>query len=404
VTVNRSTRCVCVVALAFIAACSSEDSSDNHGNGRPLRVDSGSQPDWQIDQPERHGFDVEKLEAFYEYAFRPHFYTQGIVIIKDGYLVSERYAEGTDHDSWATSWSIGKSLTSALIGMSIDRGEITSVDAPMTTWITEWIGSDRQSIELRDVLAMSSGLDWTEDYGLSDQGSSGISDVIEMVLTGDPLRVAIDQPAAHEPGAVWSYSSGDTMVLGAALHRATGKTAAVLGRERIADPLHLSRFEWWQDGNGETYTFCCVDTTARDFAKFGQLYLQKGMWGGEQLISRAWVEQSIAPQAQSNSGYGYQWWLNHPDSTDGSWPALPTSTYFALGHNEQVIAIFPEQHLVIVRTGQYIKPDGDWIAESGLFQSGYASDNLAPTGTRPPEGDDWSEEEMLRLALVAQQD
>ena len=115
----------------------------------PLVIDAGNTPDWQVDAPERHGFDVARLDAARAYAFKPTYYTQGVVIIKDGYLVAEWYADDAGPDSYATSWSVGKSFVSALVGIALDDGLIPSVDEPMTTYIPEWKNSDRAAIKLR---------------------------------------------------------------------------------------------------------------------------------------------------------------------------------------------------------------------------------------------------------------
>jgi CubicO group peptidase (beta-lactamase class C family) len=221
-----------------------------------------------------------------------------------------------------------------------------------------------------------------------------------LVLEADPLNVVFEQPITAAPGEAWVYSSGDSMLLGHILKVATGKNATALATERLAAPLGMSALEWWQDGAGATYTFCCVDTTSRDFAKFGQLFLQRGVWGGEQIVSAAWVEQATSPQAAGNRGYGFQWWLNHPEATSDVWPSLPQDAYFALGHNGQYVAVFPSSNLVVVRNGEYLAPDYPAIAPDGLFAAGLWSDDLGPTGTREPEGD-WDEETFFGLILAA---
>lgn len=363
-------------------------------------IDPGDVGDWITAKPQQVGLDPDKLELARAYGFSPEFYTHSILVVRDGYLVAEWYAEDVDPETYASSWSIAKSFTATLIGIAIDEGDIASVDVSMVDFVPAWAGSDKAQIKLHDVLTMSSGLDWIEDYQNIGAGANA-SDVARMVLENDPLGVVFEQPVSHPPGEVWYYSSGDTMLLGHALRQATGKTAADLLQEKLAEPLGSDSMHWWQDATGVTYTYCCLDATARDFAKFGQLYLQKGQWGGQQIVSSAWVAEASAPQAQANPGYGYQWWLNDSGSTSGRWPSLPASTYFALGHDGQYIAIFPDLNMVVVRMGEYILPDTeDWIARDGLFAAGLFSDNLGPTGTRGPEGD-WSEDLFFKLFLDA---
>lgn len=391
--------CATLAAVLFtLAACTATPPFDPAAPRAP--VDTGSRSEWLSVAPAAVGLDAAALAAARDYGFREGFYTQAILVARHGYLAAEWYAEDSGPDALGASWSVAKSFTATLIGQAIADGLVASVDAPMTDFVPEWRGTDREGILLRDVLAMSSGLDWIEDYDTisSDEGTS---DIVNMVLDEEPLSIAVDQPVRHPPGEVWSYSSGDTMLLGRVLRAATGKTAADLVQEKLAEPMHMRNLRWWRDSAGDTYTFCCVDATARDFLKFGQLYLQRGVWGGRQLVPAAWIEAATSPQARANPGYGYQWWLNHPDSADGNWPSLPASTYFALGHNGQYVAVFPELDMVVVRLGQYIVPKTkDWIAHEGLFGAGVFSDHLGPTGTRAPEGD-WSEDRFFGLFAAA---
>ena len=386
------------VAVLLLAVACAGSESGTVKQREP--VDAGDQAAWISAAPAEVGLDADKLEAARAYGFRDEFYTQAIVVIRHGYLAAEWYAEDSGPELRGASWSVAKSITATLIGQAIADGLIASVDVTMGTFVPEWTDAARAPIKLKDVLAMSSGLDWIEDYE-GVQGEEGTSDVAEMVIVPDALRVAIDQPVRDPAGEVWSYSSGDTMLLGRALRAATGKTAADLVQEKLAKPMHMDSLRWWRDAQGETYTFCCADATARDFAKFGQLYLQGGVWGGAQLVPSDWIVAASSPQASANPGYGYQWWLNHPETTSGNWPSLPQSTYFALGHNGQYIAIFPDLDMVVVRLGQYVQPDTtDWVAPNGLLAAGIYSDNMGPTGTRAPEGD-WDEDEFFRHFVEA---
>lgn len=389
---------VTLALLAAFAACTETPPLDPDAPRAP--VDTGDRADWITVAPAAVGLDRAGLEAAREYGFRDEFYTQAILVARHGYLAAEWYAKDSDPDALAASWSVAKSIVSTLIGQAIADGHVADVDVPMTAFVPEWKDTDRAAITLRDVLAMSSGLDWIEDYE-TVSGEAGTSDIAEMVLHGDPMRIAIEQPARHPAGEVWSYSSGDTMLLGRVLREATGKTAADWVQEKLAAPMHMRTLRWWRDAAGDTYTFCCVDATARDFAKFGQLFLQRGLWGGRQLVPADWIGAATRSQASANPGYGYQWWLNHPDSADGNWPSLPEDAYFALGHNGQYVAIFPKLDMVVVRLGEYVVPETtDWVARDGLFGAGVFSDHLGPTGTRAPEGD-WNDDYFFSLIVSA---
>jgi CubicO group peptidase (beta-lactamase class C family) len=329
--------------------------------------------------------DPARLEESREYAFAEGRNTQGVVVVHEGEIVAEWYAEGADADSWAASWSMAKSFTSALVGIAIDDGLIDGVDEPMTTWYPDWAGTDRAGITLRDILQMSSGLDWDEDY---DPAAIGESEIIQMVLgEQDQLAYAAGRPAAHEPGTTWSYSSGDTMLLSGVLEQATGMPVADYAEQELFGPLGIDQVEWWQDARGHTLTYCCLDTTSRDFARFGLLYARGGEWGDEQLVPGAWVEDSLEPAGDSDGIYGYQWWLYEPDG-------VPADMFAAQGHDGQFIYVIPSLDLVVVRNGTYVKDPGEPVADPTLF-SHYPSDGLVEgKGTSPP--DEWDEGAFLR--------
>ena len=179
--------------------------------------------EWTVVTPESQGIDPAALEEARTYAFTEGRNTQGVVVVHDGVIVAEWYAPDADQDSWAASWSMAKSVTSALIGIAIDDGLIPSVDEPMTTWFPSWEGTPREDITLRDVLHMESGLAWDEDY---DPGAVDSSEVIVMgLLQLDQLAYAADQPRVDGP-VEFNYSSGDTMLLSGVIEQATGMSVA----------------------------------------------------------------------------------------------------------------------------------------------------------------------------------
>lgn len=374
------TAALAVVLLAVLAAAPS--------GAAPAQVVPGD--DWQVDTPESHGIDPALLDAARAYAFLPGKNTQGLVVVHEGAIVGEWYAPGEGPDSWAASWSVAKSFTSALIGIAIDEGHIASVDDPMTTWYPEWAGTPKAAITLLDVLHMESGLAWVEDYSPTSTGS----DVITMLLQNrDQLAYAASRPLEDPPGTDFSYSSGDTMLLSGVLERATGMPAHEYARTRLFEPLGMDQVEWWQDAEGHTLTYCCLDTTGRDFARFGLLYLLGGSWGGDQVVPASWVTDSVTDTANTSADYGYQWWLR---DGDGFVPPY----YSARGHDGQYIYVVPSLDLVVVRNGTYDKSPCPAVADPNLFVY-YPPQGIVPgAGTVGPESG-WSDTEVLTPIVAA---
>ena len=388
-----------VVALMALAAACGGGGDDAGGGGDAAGSTSDTAaatvgPEaWVVEPPEDHGLDPAGLEQARDYAFADGRNTQGVVVVRDGVIVAEWYADDAGPDSWVASWSVAKSFTSAVVGIAIEQGRIPGVDEPMTTWYPEFAGTEREDMTLRDVLQMGSGLDWVEDYA---PDALGESDIIAMVIgERDQLTYAASQPAEVAPGSRWAYSSGDTMLLSGVLEQATGMPADEYAAQVLFEPLGLDRAEWWRDGEGHTLTYCCFDSTSRDFARFGQLYLQDGLWGGEQVVPEQWVADSLDPSAESEEAgepYGYQWWLGEPDGID-------EDVFAAVGHDGQWIYVIPGLDMVVVRNGTYVKDPAPPVADPNLFTY-YPSDDLAPgRGTAPP--DDWEPAEFLGPIIEA---
>lgn len=344
---------------------------------------TGPGAEWTISDPAAEGMDAATLAGARDYAFVDGRNTQGVVVVRNGKIVSEWYAPGEDADSWAASWSVAKSFTSAAIGIALDEGKIPSIDVPMWHYYPDWKGTPREGITLQHVLWMSSGLNFTESY---DPDTFDTSDIIQMVLYQvDQLAHAATRPFLNEPGTTFNYSSGDTMLLSGVLQQATGMPADEYITRKLLDPIAMEKVEWWRDGAGHTLGYCCFDTTSRGYARFGQLYLQGGEWGGEQIVPTEWVEASWTP-SPAYDGYGLQWWLDAAVPEE----AMP-AVYSARGHDGQFIYVIPSLDLVVVRNGSYGKYAGAPVADPNLFGF-YPPQNLVPgQGTAPPdEWDDWA--------------
>jgi CubicO group peptidase (beta-lactamase class C family) len=351
--------------------------------------------EWVRSTPEAQGLDPAALAKVKDYAFADGRNTQGVVIVRHGVVADEWYAPGKDADSWAASWSMGKSFASALIGIAIDEGKIGGVDEKATTWYPEWKDRGLGDITLENLLQMNDGLRWDEDY-VPEVGA--VSDIVALVTTvGDQLDWVADRAtAAAPPGTVFNYSSGTSMLFSGILQDATGESAADYGRTKLFDPLQFSKVDWWQDTEGHTLTYCCLDSTSRDYARLGLLYLHQGRWEDQQIVPASWVKASTTGAPTSKEFYGYQWWLRGEDTT------LPADLFYAEGHDGQFIYVVPSLDLVVVRNGTYVKDPGPAVADPNLFVH-YPSDDIIPgKGTMAPN--EWDTTTFLGGIIAAIRD
>jgi CubicO group peptidase (beta-lactamase class C family) len=228
---------------------------------------------------------------------------QSIVIVHGGRIVYERYHPLDGPDVVYPSFSVAKSFTSALIGLLVSDGALALDDHPD---IRQWRdpGDPRQDITVRDLLQMSSGLEWDEVYEAG-------SDPVVMLGARNAARFAASKPLESEPGTVFEYSTGTTAILSGIAAQALGGCAEQLDylHRRLLDPIGITTDELLLDPTGCWYGGLGADMTTRDFARFGLLYLRGGQWDGEQIIPTSWVDQSRSP-ASTNGQYGLQWWLN----------------------------------------------------------------------------------------------
>ena len=371
-----------VLGLFLLAGCGSD------ATGPSVDFAGPSAAGWETAAPSEHGMDVDRLDEARQYAFDPAKNTQAVVVVRHGEIVAEWYEEGRDASSFGTSWSVAKSFTSALIGIAIEEGLIDSIDVSMADFLPEWRGTEKEEIALRDVLSMASGLDWVESYS----PAAGPSDIIRMIVNEpDHLAYVVSRPLAVAPGTRFLYSSGDTMLLSGVLQSVTGGAAVQYGREKLFDPIGMAPVDWWSDASGQTAAYCCIDTPARAFARFGLLYLRGGAWNGRQVVPSAWVAESTSPN-EATDRYGYQWWL-----TGRSRDGLPEDVYSARGHDGQYIYVVPSLDLVVVRNGHYDKYEGEPMANPSLWTLLPSSGLIEGAGSVAP--DSWNDEAFLRPIL-----
>lgn len=288
----------------------------------------------------------------------------GLLILHDGEIVLERYGLGqAPTDRW-TSFSVGKSITSTLVGAAIRDGHIRSVDEPIATYIPELAASAYADVSIADVLKMRSGVRWVEDYGdpTSDVGRL----VTSLATDGGASLVGLMSglPRAAPAGERFLYSTGESNLLGVLVTRATGKTLSEYLSETIWAPYGMEQDAAWITDGGVEVGGCCISMTLRDYGRFGQFILGGGRIYGRAVLPDGWVE---AATTNYNAGqpdapaYGYQWW---PQEAGG---------FAASGIFGQSILIDPERRLVVVTSSAW--PAASW-------RQGYARQDAFLTAVR----------------------
>lgn len=267
-----------------------------------------------------------------------------LIIINDS-IMYEEYRDGHGREKISNSFSMAKSFVSALAGIALGEGKIKSLDDKAGDYLPEMNVTGKRKIRIKDLLTMSSGLRWDEAY------STPVSLTTEAYYGTDLQKLVYGLEPEEEPGVYFNYKSGDTQLLALVLEKATGKTLSEYMEEKLWKPLGAGTEALWsldrEEGTEKAY--CCINATARDFARFGQLYLRKGEWHGKQLIDGNFVEASLRPNGLKDPEggivdfYGYGWWLIPAYKGEDIW--------YCRGILGQYIIVIPSRSAVVVRLG-----------------------------------------------------
>jgi CubicO group peptidase (beta-lactamase class C family) len=285
----------------------------------------------------------------------------GLIVLDNGRVRLELYARGFGPTQRWTSFSVAKSVTSTLVGAALRDGHIASLDDPVTRYVPELAGSGYDGVSVGDVLTMSSGVRWNEDYADPE------SDIARMFATAPPpgmdptvayLRTV---PSEAEPGTRWQYNTAETNLIGLIVRRAVGRPLALYLSEEIWRPYGMEADAYWLlNEAGNEIAGCCLSMRLRDYARIGQFMLDGGHAGGEPVVPGDWIAEATRAQRmleQPGRGYGYQWWT------------LPGG-YQAQGIFGQLIRIDPERRLVMVALGNWprARDPGLRAAQEAFFQ------------------------------------
>jgi hypothetical protein len=280
----------------------------------------------------------------------PHKGTFAVMVVYKGQPIIEKYKQGLNAENKFLSWSMAKSFTNALAGIMVKEGKI-DIHAPAD--IEVWQNDERRNITINNLMQMSSGLEWNENYG----NSSDVNNMLHKV--GDMARFTFEKPLADTIGTKWVYSSGTTNIVSYLIRKTINNDAEYMAFPRTAlfNKIGMRSAVFELDASGTFAGSSYLYATMRDYARFGLLYLNNGNWLGEQILPENWVEYTTTAASDSEGQYGAFFWLNK-SQTD--YPDVPSDMFCCRGHDGQYIYIIPSKNLVVVRTGFSKKGDFDY--------------------------------------------
>ena len=281
--------------------------------------------------------------------------TKSFLVIKNDSIVFEKYFDDHKSTSLSNSFSVAKSIVTSMLFKAIMEGKIKGLDQPLSDYFEEYKEGLASELTVGDLASMSSGMKWSEKY------YSVINITSESYFTDDLRSVILRQDIIDKPGQSFRYSSGDTQLLGMVIEKATGTTLTNYLSEKFWQPMGAENSALWQIDSaksGMEKAYCCIASTARDFARFGKLFINKGKWNDEMILDPSYIDLSINPVFEDSPYYGYGWWLYNYEGK---------KVFTMNGHLGQFVISFPDENIIIVRQGDYNnKGNGD--GSSDLFK------------------------------------
>ncbi|MBI5951180.1 MAG: serine hydrolase [Chloroflexi bacterium] len=339
-----------IIILLFVAAilpgCSSDQTSITKTSTPQILSESNPtptptstehvQPEWQTTSPEDQSMNSKILGDMLGAIKEQHLDIHSVLVVRNGYIVSETYFDPYSETVPHHTFSITKSVVSILVGIALDQGKIDRVDRPVLSFFPDRtfqnLDERKKSMTLENLLTMSSGLEWDDNLDFSN-----------MMATQDWVQYVLDKPMVEQPGSQFNYCSGCAHVVSAILEKQTGMSAEEYARKELFDILNISNYVWKSDPNGISRGGNGLSLTTRDMAKLGYLFLYQGEWGGKEIVPADWVKKSTQFHMESGreegTDYGFMWW---------TYPLL--NAYAALGSDGQTIFVIPDQSLIVVVT------------------------------------------------------
>jgi CubicO group peptidase (beta-lactamase class C family) len=339
-----------VLSLLVVASAPAQSAT-----GVVVAVTPGST--WEHVPPAVAGLDAAKLGGIAQDAKQGD--SNCFLVERDGKIATESYFRGTGPTSSQEVFSVTKSITSTLVGIAQDEGDLHVTDSA-SKWIDEWRGTPAAAVTVRDLLSNDSGRAWSTRI-----------DYVRLLHAPDRTAFAVGLRQTSAPGEVWAYNNSAIQTLQRVLAKATGQDVVAFARTHLFAPLGMTHTRMTRDAAGNAQTFAGVHSTCRDLARFGLLMLEHGRWGDRQVVSSEWVSTATGKSSTPlNAAYGYLWWLNRPGvianplvavsraeadnpttRTGKVAPEAPDDMFWALGLGSQLVQVDPGSRTVVVRLG-----------------------------------------------------
>ncbi|KAA3654560.1 MAG: class C beta-lactamase-related serine hydrolase [Calditrichaeota bacterium] len=346
------------LAHILLFSCSDDKptSPDLSYPGLPEELNDG----WQVAPMQLKGMDEEIILTLSDRVENGDYgQVHSMTIACGNHLIFDQYYLDHSSSELHRTYSVTKSVVSTLVGIAIEKGFIASVDEKISTYLAQidqyeivfQADTGKKQLTIDHLLTMSAGLEWNE---LAIPYSNSNNDWNQMTISDDYIRYSLQKPFVAAPGTQFNYNSGCTVILGKILHLATGKHIDVLSAEWLFEPLGIVDYNWRTIAvHDMPHAASGLDLRPRDMAKIGKLFLDGGIWEGEQIIPAAWAEDATAPHipAWYETSYGYQWWMVR--YTRIPQPGVNETQYlkYAMGYAGQLIILVPVNGLVVVLTG-----------------------------------------------------
>ncbi len=339
---------ICAFIAAFLLGCSSAQPSPGvitptiAPTAQTTAARYWPTSGWRTSPPEEQGMDAQKLAQLLAAVEQQRLNLHSLLVIRNGYIVSETYFGSYKQDTRHESYSCTKSFVSTLVGIALDKAQIDRIDRRVVELFLKRtianLDQRKRDMTLEDVLTMRSGLDWKEED----------PSFVAMYRSRDWVQFMLDKPMAASPGTDFNYCSGCSHLLSAIVQETTGMKTRDYAEQYLFKPLGIADAKWETDASGIPIGGWGLQLIPRDLAKLGYLYLRNGQWDGKQIVSGQWVKRATEQHTRTDSdlGYGYQWW---------TYPSL--DAYVALGRGGQTIFVIPRLDLIVVTTAEMSNHD-----------------------------------------------